>query len=236
MSTITVKHYLNKRLKAKIIDKKEKFPLYVQIHFNAQKAQLKSNAFLDAGIETIYYSEIEFRNLNDFDLVFLNIEKKNIYDLIETLDNQNKEIDFANFSKLVKELTQRMYQLIENKLFNLFFIECKANDKSVPELFYNSEYSLINEAIDILDRDFDNDLSEFYKLCKEAYNIFTSNHVLINTMDETIYFMKLYEWKFKNGKKDFLRIACNFGNSFTTPEETEEYYNEVIKSIDKLID
>jgi len=92
MSTITVKHYLNRRLKSKIIDKKEKFPLYIQIINNKQVAQLKSNALIDLGIETAYFSEIEFKNINEIYLGFITTEKNIIIDIIETLNNQSKEI------------------------------------------------------------------------------------------------------------------------------------------------
>ena len=62
---ITVKHYLNKRAKAKVYQREKYYPLYIQIIVNAKKAQIKSR--INQHLK-IYRSNIERFTQNDQDL------------------------------------------------------------------------------------------------------------------------------------------------------------------------
>jgi len=222
MSKITVKHFLNKRLKAKIIDNKEKYPLYVQIIFKGNKAQIKSRAFLEIGIETKYLSEIEFNNIEN-DIEFLEIEKKEIIQTIELLHKNNVEIDFSNISDFLKS-NENIISTLNFKLSRLFAHEAKLLYNDFPltfifDFFKNSDFYTIIALVKLLNPVFDVRFSEFYRSIKIAFEVFIQ-----------LYEMRFFQWKYGDGKEVFLAILKEMKK-----DKPEKYYKKIIFDVDMFL-
>jgi len=227
-SKITVKHFLNKRLKPQlpIIDGKTRYPLYVQATFQKKIAQFKSLYFTQFGFETRYMNENEFKN----ETYYLEIEQKRVEKIITILNQNNVDFDFSNFSEIYKKYSVFMVDLIENRLYKLFFKEAEKQKITLPSLFYDTDFTKIQEAIELLNTEITLNFSEFYKNCVIAYEIF--NHISLNP-DLYIGDMMYIEWQYSNGKQIFVEYGENYVHSFY-PNEIEAY-NEIVKNVDLLI-
>jgi len=137
---ITVKHYLNKRAKAKIYLHERFFPLYIQIIVNARKAQIKSkiNEHLN-----IYRSDVDRiskynKALNELllmgylsDTLFENIVSKELFPVYHLLQDEvqvlkkiikfqkpfeNENFNLSNFSKEYTKHVTEITTILDNKI------------------------------------------------------------------------------------------------------------------------
>jgi len=228
-SKITVKHFLNKRLKPKLIDNKEKYPLYVQIIFQTKTTQIKSQAFKDIGIETSFLTDLEL-NANDY---FLIKERENIESIILKFEQKSKEINFSVFSEIYKKYTVLMSELIEKYLYNLFLKEAKEKKNSLPFVFINSSYETVYNTLISLNSEIDYNFSELYRNSKLAYEIFTS-YIKDNKLCESVLNMQFIDWEFGNGKELFIEFGKKYIHTFEVENEIKEYY-KIVENVDFLI-
>ncbi|MCB8994710.1 MAG: hypothetical protein H6538_03780 [Bacteroidales bacterium] len=133
---ITVKHYLNKRAKAKLLGGEKYYPLYLQLIVSGHKAQLKSKIsdyfnvyrgnleklFPDAEklklINQGYFTDALFRKINSENIfplssLFAN-ETELISDIIRTILHYNtKNFSLFNFSSLYDEHIKDIHEILE---------------------------------------------------------------------------------------------------------------------------
>jgi predicted NAD-dependent protein-ADP-ribosyltransferase YbiA (DUF1768 family) len=146
---ITVKHYLNKRAKAKSLNKEKHFPLYIQIIVNGKKAQIKSK--INEHLK-IYRSDIERITKNNKDLyellmqgyfsdkLFDDILRVKLFPLHHLLMDEvavitriieynqpftNKEFTLNNFSEDYTKYTEEISQKLDSKIKTWYLKELK---------------------------------------------------------------------------------------------------------------
>lgn len=146
---ITVKHYLNKRAKAKSLNKEKHYPLYIQIIVNGKKAQIKSK--INEHLK-IYRSDIEriTKNNKDFyellmqgylsDRFFEDVLRIKLFPLYHLLQDEvavitriieynrpftNKDFSLNNFSEDYSKYTEEISQKLDSKIKSWYLKELK---------------------------------------------------------------------------------------------------------------
>jgi hypothetical protein len=146
---ITVKHYLNKRAKAKSLNKEKHYPLYIQIIVNGKKAQIKSK--INEHLK-IYRSDIERITKNNKDLydllmqgylsdrLFEDILRVKLFPLYHLLQDEvavitriieynrpftNKDFTLNNFSEDYTKYTEEISQKLDSKIKAWYLKELK---------------------------------------------------------------------------------------------------------------
>jgi hypothetical protein len=115
---ITVKHYLNKRAKAKLLGDEKYYPLYLQIIVSGHKAQLKSKVYeyfhsYRGNIEKLFpdTEKAKLINLGYFsDELFRKIYNEKIFPLTNIFEDENELI-----SRIIKSIL-----LYNTKNFSLY--------------------------------------------------------------------------------------------------------------------
>src|ERR1035437_8670628 len=147
---ITVKHYLNKRAKAKFLQKEKYFPLYIQIIVNGKKAQIKSK--INEHLK-IYRSDVERITKNNdnmnallmegyvFDKFFEDIKTLKIFPLYHLLMDEvavitrllsfqqpftNGDVTLKNFSYEDSKDTEESTRKRDSKIKEFYQKEVKA--------------------------------------------------------------------------------------------------------------
>ena len=143
---ITVKHYLNKRAKAKVIGDEKFFPLYLQLIVSGQKAQLKSKIyehfnsyrgyfeklFPDTPIANLvnqgYFSDQLFKKINHDKIFPLNNLFEDEIELIiriikSTLQYNTKNFSLFNFSSVYDHHIKDIHEILEMAVKKYYFQE-----------------------------------------------------------------------------------------------------------------
>ncbi len=154
---ITVKHYLNKRAKPKVLRREEYYPLYIQLIVDAKKAQIKSriNSYLG-----LYHGELEHLTKKDARLDNLILSGYFTEKLIEDITAKNvfpvaqlMEDEIGVITKII-----RLQRPFEDKSFSLnnFSSEYKKHvteitdilDSSIKDLYRSSLNKVFLDSVD----------------------------------------------------------------------------------------
>ena len=136
---ITVKHYLNRRAKPRLLKKEEYYPLYIQLIVDAKKAQIKSRM---SQYLTLYHSEIEQLTRKDAQLDRLILSGYFTEKLLDIILNEKifpvahlMEDEVAVITKIIK-----LQNPFDNKLFslNLFSVDYKKHVTEITEILDNT--------------------------------------------------------------------------------------------------
>ncbi len=182
---ITVKHYLNKRAKAKFLVKEKFYPLYIQIIVNGKKAQIKSkiNEHLKiyrSDIERVTKNNQEMNNLLMQGYVserfFDEIIKSKLFPLNQLLIDEvlvitriislqqpftNKDFTLNNFSDDYTKYTEEITQKLDTKIKELYLNELKAIFlKSIDQDENKDLFKITNYLIHFVN--WQNTFSNFY--------------------------------------------------------------------------
>ena len=183
---ITVKHYLNKRAKAKNLVKEKFYPLYIQIIVNGKKAQIKSK--INEHLK-IYRSDVERitknnQEMNDLlmqgyvsEKSFEEIKKAKIFPLYHLLMDEivvitriitsqqpftNKDFTLNNFSDDYSKFTEEITQKLDSKIKELYLAELKAIFlKSIDQDENRDVFKISNYLIHHIN--WNNSFSNFYE-------------------------------------------------------------------------
>lgn len=183
---ITVKHYLNKRAKAKFLIKEKFYPLYIQIIVNGKKAQIKSK--INEHLK-IYRSDVERITKNNQDMndllmqgyvsekTFEEIKKSRIFPLYHLLMDEivvitriitsqqpftNKDFTLNNFSEDYSKFTEEITQKLDSKIKELYLAELKAIFlKSIDQDENRDIFKISNYLIHHIN--WNNSFSNFYE-------------------------------------------------------------------------
>jgi hypothetical protein len=183
---ITVKHYLNKRAKAKSLNREKHFPLYIQIIVNGKKAQIKSK--INEHLK-IYRSDIERITKNNKDLyellmqgyfsdkLFEDILRVKLFPLYHLLQDEvavitriieynrpftNKEFTLNNFSEDYTKYTEEISQKLDSKIKAWYLSELKdVFLKTIDQDENRDVFKITNYLIHYIN--WDNAFSNFYE-------------------------------------------------------------------------
>ena len=176
---ITVKHYLNKRAKAKIFNGESYYPLYIQLIVTARKAQIKSriNEHL-----AIYQTEIEK----------ITRKNKELADLMFAGYFSGEQIE-----TILKKETFPLFQLLNDEvdvITRIIALQKPFNNNSYSLKDFAADYErYITEITDVFDRSIKRD----YKA--------NLNRIFHNTVDKSLerkafnisnYFIHYLNWNF----------------------------------------
>jgi hypothetical protein len=183
---ITVKHYLNKRAKAKFLQKEKYFPLYIQIIVNGKKAQIKSK--INEHLK-IYRSDVERITKNNdnmnallmegyvFDKFFEEIKKLKIFPLYHLLMDEvavitriisfqqpftNGDFTLNNFSDEYSKYTEEITSKLDSKIKEFYQKELKSIFlKSIDQDDNRDIFKITNYLIHFVN--WNNSFSNFYE-------------------------------------------------------------------------
>lgn len=183
---ITVKHYLNKRAKAKSLNREKHYPLYIQIIVNGKKAQIKSK--INEHLK-IYRSDIERITKNNKDLydllmqgyfsdkLFEDILRVKLFPLFHLLQDEvavitriieynrpftNKEFTLNNFSEDYAKYTEEISQKLDSKIKAWYLRELKdVFLKTIDQDENRDVFKITNYLIHYIN--WDNAFSNFYE-------------------------------------------------------------------------
>lgn len=182
---ITVKHYLNKRAKPKLLIKERYYPLYIQIIVNGKKAQIKSK--INEHLK-IYRSDVERITKNNQEMnsllmqgyvserFFEEIKKSKLFPLNHLLIDEvsvitriisiqqpftNKEFTLNNFSDDYSKYTEEITQKLDSKIKELYLSELKGIFlKSIDQDENRDLFKITNYLIHFVN--WQNSFSNFY--------------------------------------------------------------------------
>jgi hypothetical protein len=187
---ITVKHYLNKRAKPKIIVREKYFPLYIQIIVSGKKAQIKSK--INEHLK-IYRSDVErITKNNELMHQFLmegyiseklldDIKKNRLFPLYPLLMDEisvltriislhqpfsNPDFSLNEFSEEYSKYTEEITKRIDNKIKELYIEEL--NNillKTIDRDDQGNVFQLVDYLINYIN--WNNSFSNFYKISKQ---------------------------------------------------------------------
>jgi hypothetical protein len=182
---ITVKHYLNKRAKAKSIPREKYYPLYIQIIVNGKKAQIKSK--INEHLK-IYRSDVDRITKNNqvislalmegyvSDKFFEDIKKNKIFPLYQLLMDEvavitriislqkpftNQEFTLNNFGEEYSKYTEEITKKLDSKIKELYLAELKTIFLKTIDLDENRDvFKVVNYMIHFIN--WNNSFSNFY--------------------------------------------------------------------------
>lgn len=187
---ITVKHYLNKRAKAKVLGDEKYYPLYLQLIVSGQKAQLKSkiheyfnvyrgyfeklfpddekNKLISQG----YFSEQLFRKIESEKIFPLNHlfedETLLIARIIKSILHYNtKTFSLNSFSSIYDLHVQDIHEILENAVKKYYISEL--NDiflKSTKNEDYRKLFKVSNYFIHFIN--WNNRFCDYYEITYEV--------------------------------------------------------------------
>lgn len=143
---ITVKHYLNKRAKAKILGEEKYYPLYLQLIVSGHKAQLKSKIYEYFNSYRGYFEKlfpdpdkISLINQGYFsDQLYKKIASEKIFPLTNIFDDETqlvtkiiksillyntKSFSLYNFSSIYDHHIKDIHEILENAVKNYYIRE-----------------------------------------------------------------------------------------------------------------
>ncbi|MBD0402924.1 hypothetical protein [Flammeovirga sp. EKP202] len=138
MGKITVKHYLNKKLKSRLLNNVEHYPLYIQVVYNRKSLRFKSSIAYNDG----------FLNDNDLNMEplksFIKIERDNIEKVVKVLSDN--DVDIVDASK-INLLSQNLFTILNNT-FGAYYTELyyeKYEEVDVPMMISTGDFHDIYE-------------------------------------------------------------------------------------------
>lgn len=183
---ITVKHYLNKRAKAKSLNKEKHYPLYIQIIVNGKKAQIKSK--INEHLK-IYRSDIERITKSNKDLYelfmqgylsdrfFEDVLRIKLFPLYHLLQDEvavitsiieynrpftNREFTLNNFSEDYTKYTEEISHKLDTKIKSWYHKELKDVFLKTIDQDENREvFKITNYLIHYVN--WENSFSNFYE-------------------------------------------------------------------------
>lgn len=209
-SKITVKHYLNDRLKPEIENGVEKYPIYVRVTHERKNLRFKS-VVCDKYYTKLDILETEIIDLFDYETEIIN------FIINQNLKNENINLvsilEFLNTD--IKYCTEFLYYSNKIKPNLIKFINLKTGiNLNTLEKFINVSSFEIIEIIKGLEFDIFNNESEkkellFYK-------------ILFEFLEKSKRKLNIYDWKYKNINENFiLYIKSKFENENFSNEITE---------------
>jgi hypothetical protein len=223
-SKITVKHYLNDKLKANGFTERKKFPIYVRVSFLRKNFRFRST-FLKW-----YYSDIDFEDIDNLKAMQYETE------IINFIVTKNEDIqDLSDYLYLLK------YDIIhivkQNILTGRVFENLNFYEKITIEInnLISSKTKINIDAISYISK-IDNEINNnFFTLIDE--NLLTNSDLkryisftksLLNFQNETSknHYFNCYEWKYNKGKLKFIEYS----------KENNQDFLEFIELIDRYIE
>lgn len=204
---LPIKYYLNKRLKPKIIDFKEHYPVYFRFNFGGTNHQIKS--------QLIGY----LNNENELNNCKSEIERESSY--INTLfDFYERRYSFINFEKDSSLLNMNLYQLFnsyylsvgEGELTESYEVESRYEFSSYYKKELQNFLSLTTKLPSIFfSKVIDNQLINLN--VKLPTNFVKSERLLVDIEIHNILLqicnknsITLYDWFFNNGRAKVLEM------------------------------
>lgn len=186
MGKITVKHYLNTKVKPIIysVDNKEYYPIYTQITYNRKTTQLRSfttatattNGFLDIIANKSDIKEVLFLHPYNENLNINNALEKEKNDIIQSIDYiLNHKINISGKYDL-REVLELFFVYISEIFIENTYTDwvCRKNNHIKETKIYNA----FNERFT---------LYESIKLIKTSINIDLSEYIDINDLELSKY-------------------------------------------------
>lgn len=228
MKKITINHYLNKSVKPRIKDKKEYYPLYIQVIANRTNYRFKSKFPFNDG----YLRDIDL--LQEFVINSIEGEKNELQKIISfMLESNQLELMTAETIKLY---SNNLWDVLNNNFKILFEKECKVLPNSCPDVFLISDYYDINEILKFTESEIEYKFSEQYQKCKMGMS------ALLNALwDKDLKNLKIIEITvfdyLKGDGMDRVMKAVKSYNVFCGNKEGEEQkeYSDILEEIRKLI-
>lgn len=247
MGKITVKHYLNKKLKPIEIEDKKLYPVYIRIIYNQFSTEKKSESDIwltEYSYDT--YSKNGKPLENELSMFVYNIGKRSIekeiafiYSGINLIDEYEIKVDRKSLLRLVDKLSVEVSSLITQMyFFNLYvYIQMgKENEEN-----YNTEYeeflSSFHERniLDMMDDIHQYTGVELKKYLKEETLIDMEALRIVSKIASE----KVNVMKYANTYLSFSEFACmDYKHEVKKiiGDKTIDYSNKIIEAIEKLID
>lgn len=215
MEKITVSHFLNKSLKPKTENNKEKYPVYVQVIVHSKNLKFKSN---NIWFEYLGENDLE----NDLVKGFLKDEILAIENIVKGFINIG-EINLIT-SKKLKLYSKNLYDVINMNFSKFLQTEKEKENIFVPHFFMSASFDLINDVIF-----FFNDSTPFNNI---SDNVRLGIDVISNVRQEMINERYLvYDLYFGN-KRDELFSLIEYIDPLNETEKSKKI--EILKKIIEL--
>lgn len=228
MGKITVKHYLNKQIKPKIENKREAYPLYVQVIANQTNYRFKSDFSLANG----YMTELDLTN--EIVVRYMESERKNIEHIVSYLMENGMENLLT--AKHIKRCTESVFQLANSKFGTLFEKESKVLSFPMPDLLFDKTYFEIVAVLNFTGSHIESDFSEDYRDCRIAMDSLERGIFEQSFSDLRITNMKVFDYIYMGGSNKVLEaIKRHHGIISTSPEDSEKEYQKILEQLTKLI-
>lgn len=247
MGKITVKHYLNKKLKPITFDEEKFYPVYIRIIYNQFSTEKKSESDIWMTEKSYEYhtknnhplkNELPDNSLNHILKKSIEKEISCIYHGIKLLEKQNLKVDRKSLLYIVDKWSLEVTRfLMETYFFNLFVYIQNGN---IDEYNYNTDYEefiYLFKDENILDA-----INKVYKYTGVDLRSYLKEETILD-MESLKIIAKISEaqterLKFNSTYLSFSEFACMdykdkikslLGNC------TINYYDKIINTIDKLI-
>lgn len=246
MSKITVKHYLNKKVKSKFIDNENNYPIYVMVLFNRKKTEFKSN------IGFAYDLELEIIKK------LIAKERKLIIDLIIFYVSNNIDNDFiiSDLKEVYRTTSKNIVETINDMLSGMFLQQISnyvyLDNKTLPKEWNFAKLSKEKKRLFYLHKIIDFRQNAFLledglknlKLFKYIENIFTAQfreqyYSYSNFLNSKIY--KKYNPKTLSEfntivENDYFNYVSQNKNYETAKLETNNINNLIITCLKSIIE
>jgi len=230
MAKITVKHYLNTRLKPLLVGEVVKYPVYVSANYKGHDHKFKSIWIKNRLSETEFQDNKTIKELIEYE--------KNIINEIVIFEREVVNIDFnlhlfhSTFSivnlflrgSLITEMIEQLLKFIEDKTgLDLEFIELNINFKSV-KFWVNSMNS------NIYKKETQTKIRYYFMLLMFEDNFFTpseNNELIVGKV------LNFYEWKKNGAREKFIKFATekDFSSNSDLISLTQTHDNMINKWI-----
>lgn len=219
MEKITIKHYLNKKLKPiKTGDNDNLFPVYVRILWGREVIRIKSVIANQKSKIEDYLTDKQFNEKENTDLFI--IETKIIKHIFNNVEHFKLYEDFT-ISNLIEKFTKSMFDEINNTLYlDLNKISNNYNDTNsfweivsdhLCNSIENKNIAFIEKSLNIDVRNFD--LIENFDFIKKDEDL----KIVCETIKELKQFetkfysesnpLNVYEWSINNGLEKFIQFT-----------------------------
>lgn len=229
MGKITVNHYLNKNVKPRFDGASSTYPLYVQVIVNRTNYKMKSNfSFWDGFIKE--------SDLNtDFIQRIINSEKEEIEQVVAYLVDNNKK-EFLNADSF-KKLSSPLWEYLNNNFWRFFTEEGeRINNKVLPNAFYNTTYSDIDEIIMFTQSEIEHSFSEEYGYLRIGMDALKDALWPVNCADLKINKISVFDFLFGDKRQNVLEAIYKFHCfSIGSDEDNEMEYKKVMNSLESVV-
>ncbi len=230
MAKITVKHYLNTRLKPLLVGEVVKYPIYVRVTFKRENHKIKSLWIQN------HLSEYEFEN--DKKVKELIEYEKNIITEIIIIEREAENIPLNNrliYSTLpIRDcfFGHHLKQDIERQLLELITYKTGISSKLIN---LNIGYYNYNLWIESIDKNIFDDETQTKSLLFKMLLEFESKHFTTEVKDnyEVGELLNFYEWMKNNAKENFISYTSerNLINKIEVKKLVQLFDNDLIEWI-----